>query len=101
MERAFVPSRSEGFDGAIQYELESSRGTRTWHVRVSGGRASAKPGAAREPLVTLRAAVPVFARLFARELNPAKALLEGDLVVEGDFEVASRVGYMFGEDAQW
>jgi putative sterol carrier protein len=101
MERSFVPDRAEGFEGAIQYELRSSRGTRTWHVRVRDGRASARPGAADDPSVTLRAGVPVFARLFARELNPAKALLEGDLEVEGDFQIASKVGYMFGEDAQW
>jgi putative sterol carrier protein len=101
MERAFVPARADGFEGAIQYELESSRGTRTWHVRIAGGRASARPGPADDAQVTLRAGLPVFARLFARELNPAKALLEGDLRVEGDFQVASKVGYMFGEDAQW
>jgi putative sterol carrier protein len=70
-------------------------------MRIADGRASARPGAAGDASVTLRAAVPVFARLFARELNPAKALLEGDLQVEGDFQVATKVGYMFGEDAQW
>jgi alkanesulfonate monooxygenase SsuD/methylene tetrahydromethanopterin reductase-like flavin-dependent oxidoreductase (luciferase family)/putative sterol carrier protein len=101
MERSFVPDRADGFEGAIQYELQSSRGTRTWHVRIRDGRASARPGAADDPRVTLRAGLPVFARLFARELNPAKALLEGELEVEGDFQVASKVGYMFGEDAQW
>ena len=101
MERSFVPERSDGFEGAIQYELESSRGTRRWHVRIADGRARAKPGAADDPRVTLRAPLPVFARIFAREANPAKLLLDGDLVVEGDFAVASRVGYMFGEDAQW
>ena len=101
MERSFVPERAEGFEGAIQYELESSRGTRKWHVRVADGRASARPGAADDPTVTLRASLPVFARIFAREASPAKALLEGDLVLEGDFQVASRVGYMFGEDSQW
>jgi alkanesulfonate monooxygenase SsuD/methylene tetrahydromethanopterin reductase-like flavin-dependent oxidoreductase (luciferase family) len=101
MERSFVPDRADGFEGAIQYELESSRGTRTWHVRVADGRASARPGAAGDARVTLRAPVPVFARIFAREVSPAKELLEGNLVVEGDFQVASKVGYMFGEDAQW
>ncbi|HEX8744656.1 MAG TPA: LLM class flavin-dependent oxidoreductase [Thermoleophilaceae bacterium] len=101
MERAFVPERSDGFEGAIQYEFRSRRGTRTWHMRIAGGRASARPGAAGDARVTLRADLPVFARLFARELNPAKALLEGDLQVEGDFQLASRVGYMFGEDSQW
>jgi alkanesulfonate monooxygenase SsuD/methylene tetrahydromethanopterin reductase-like flavin-dependent oxidoreductase (luciferase family)/putative sterol carrier protein len=99
MERAFVPERAEGFEGAIQYELESSRGTRRWHVEVIDGRAVARPGSARDPKVTLRAQVPVFARIFARELNPAQALLAGDLAVEGDFMVAGRIGYMFGEDS--
>jgi alkanesulfonate monooxygenase SsuD/methylene tetrahydromethanopterin reductase-like flavin-dependent oxidoreductase (luciferase family) len=101
MERSFVPERSDGFEGTIQYELESSRGTRTWHVRIAEGRASARPGDAGDALVTLRAPVPVFARIFAREVSPAKELLEGNLVVEGDFQIASKVGYMFGEDAQW
>jgi putative sterol carrier protein len=101
MERAFVPERSEGFEGAIQYELESRRGTRTWHLRVEIARAAARPGPADDPAVTLRAPVPVFARMFARERNPAQALLEGDLVVEGDFLVAGRIGYMFGEDSPW
>jgi len=101
MERAFMPERSEGFQGAIQYELESSRGTRVWHVRIEDGRAVARSGAASDPKVTLRAPVPLFARMFARETNPAKALLEGELVVEGDFLIAGRIGYMFGEDSPW
>jgi putative sterol carrier protein len=101
MERAFVPARSEGFAGEIQYELESSRGTRVWHVAIDDGRARARPGPANDPKVTLRGGVPVFARMFAREMNPAKALLDGDLVVEGDFLVAGRIGYMFGEDSPW
>ncbi|HEX8054888.1 MAG TPA: LLM class flavin-dependent oxidoreductase [Thermoleophilaceae bacterium] len=99
MERAFVPERAEGFEGAIQYELESQRGTRRWHVEIADGRAVARPGATSDPEVTLRAQVPVFARIFARELNPAQALLAGDLAVEGDFMVAGRIGYMFGEDS--
>ena len=101
MERAFMPARAEGFEGSIQYELESSRGTRTWHVEIDGRRARARPGPADEPKVTLRAGVPVFARIFAREQNPAQALLEGELQVRGDFLVAGRIGYMFGEDSPW
>jgi putative sterol carrier protein len=101
MERAFVPERAEGFEGAIQYELESERGTRRWYIEIDAGRARARPGAAHDPQVTLRAQVPVFARIFARELNPAQALLAGELTVEGDFMVAGRVGYMFGEESPY
>ncbi len=101
MERAFIPERAEGFKGEIQYELESPSGTRRWHLSVRDGRARARPGAATDPRLTLRAPLPVFARIFAREMNPAKAMLDGDLVLEGDLVVAGQVGYMFGEDSPW
>ena len=101
MERAFVPENSGGFRGAIQWELEGSRGQRTWHVSIDDGRARARPGAVDDPKVTMRMSVPMFARVLAREVDPAKAMLEGKLTVTGDFAVASRIGPMFGEDARW
>ena len=45
--------------------------------------------------------VPLFARVLAREVDPAKAMLEGTLTIEGDFNVAARLGEMFGEQARW
>ena len=45
--------------------------------------------------------MPVFARIAARELPPAKALMDGDFEVTGDFQVASRLGEMFGEPSPW
>ncbi|HKP89564.1 MAG TPA: LLM class flavin-dependent oxidoreductase [Thermoleophilaceae bacterium] len=101
MERAFVPENSGGFRGTIQWELEGSRGRKTWHVAVDDGRARARPGAVEDPKVTMRMSVPMFARVLAREVDPAKAMLEGRLSVTGDFAVASRIGPMFGEDARW
>jgi alkanesulfonate monooxygenase SsuD/methylene tetrahydromethanopterin reductase-like flavin-dependent oxidoreductase (luciferase family) len=101
MERAFVPANSGGFTGAIQWELEGSRGLRRWHVAIDDGHARARPGAATDPKVTMRMSVPLFARVLAREVDPARAMLEGELTVTGDFAVASRLGPMFGEDARW
>ena len=101
MARAFVPERSGGFQGSIQYELESSRGTKLWHLRIEDGHARAVPGRAGDPAVTLRTTVPTFARLLTRETNPAKLMLEGQLEVSGDFAVAGRMGEMFGEDSPW
>jgi len=43
----------------------------------------------------------VFARMAARELPPAKALLDGDLTVQGDFSTAEKLGEMFGEASPW
>jgi alkanesulfonate monooxygenase SsuD/methylene tetrahydromethanopterin reductase-like flavin-dependent oxidoreductase (luciferase family)/putative sterol carrier protein len=99
MERAFVPEKARGFSGEILYELRTSaHGARAWTVRIDGEAAAAEERAATDPAVTLRADVPVFVRIAAGELDPARAMLEGKLEIEGDFAVAGRLGEMFGAD---
>jgi putative sterol carrier protein len=69
-------------------------------VRIEdGNRAVAVPGRAAAPGVTFRTSVPTFARIASGEVHPAKAMLEGDLEVRGDFELAARLGEMFGQDS--
>ena len=46
--------------------------------------------------MTIRVCVPVFARLAAGEVNPAKAIIEGDMDLH-DLGVAARLGEMFGQ----
>ena len=103
MERAFVPEAAGGFDGAIQYVLESPvrGGTRGWAIVVHGDHAHAAPGRVDDARVTLRTTVPVFMRIAAGELNPAKAILDEDLLIEGDFQVAAKLGEMFGGESPW
>ena len=99
MERAYAPERSAGFQGEIQYELTSSRGTSTWTIAVNDGTAMAEERSAVEPAITIRAPVPVFLRMAARDLNTGTAMLEGDFEIEGDFAVFSRMSEMFGGPA--
>jgi alkanesulfonate monooxygenase SsuD/methylene tetrahydromethanopterin reductase-like flavin-dependent oxidoreductase (luciferase family)/putative sterol carrier protein len=100
MERAFLPEKANGFRGEIQYELTGSRnGNHEWVLRVEDNRATVAPGVASSPVVTFRMSVPVFARIAAQEIHPAKAMMEGRLQVEGNFEAASRLGEMFGADS--
>jgi putative sterol carrier protein len=100
MERAFVPAKANGFSGEFQYELTGRNGDREWFVRVEdGARVTAEPGRAADPGVTFRTSVPTFARIASGEVHPAKAMLEGDLEVRGDFELAARLGEMFGQDS--
>ena len=101
MERAFVPEKARGFKGSVQWELHGPRGTRTWHVRIRDGRAVASEGPAPDASVKMRMSVPVFARVLARELDPARAIMEGKLEIDGDFAVAAQIGPMFGEDERW
>jgi alkanesulfonate monooxygenase SsuD/methylene tetrahydromethanopterin reductase-like flavin-dependent oxidoreductase (luciferase family)/putative sterol carrier protein len=97
METAFDAEKAHGFSGEVMYDLRSSRGPRPWTVAIDASRAVAEQRAASDPTVTLRADVPVFVRIAAGELDPARAMLEGKLEVEGDFTVAARLGEMFGQ----
>jgi putative sterol carrier protein len=100
MEHSFVPEAAGSFEGEIQYELVGGRnGERDWVLRIGGGEAHAEPGRSESPKVTFRTSVPVFVRIAAGEVHPAKAMLEGDLEVSGDFEVATRLAEMFGQQS--
>jgi hypothetical protein len=96
MEQLFEPAKADGFTGEIQYELLSSKGVKKWVVRIDAGRAITRAGDARTPAAKLRMGIPLFVRVAARELHPAKAYREGRLEVTGNFEVAARVNVMFG-----
>src|SRR4051794_12159778 len=96
MEASFSPGAARGFSGEVFYDLRTTRGERRWTVTIDGTRAVAEQREAREPVVTLRADVPVFVRVAAGQLDPARAILEGKLEIEGDFTVAARLGEMFG-----
>jgi alkanesulfonate monooxygenase SsuD/methylene tetrahydromethanopterin reductase-like flavin-dependent oxidoreductase (luciferase family) len=99
MERAFVPAKADGFEGEILYELRGRDGARAWTVRVGGGRAAVRRGAGDDPALTFRTSVPNFVRMIAGQEFAPKLLLEGSLVVEGDYALAGRVAEMFGGDS--
>jgi hypothetical protein len=101
MARSFRPDRALGFRGDIEYDLHTSGGPRPWVISVDGSRATARPGRSADPALRIRTTVPVFARMVALELPPAKAWMEQQLQIEGDFQVASRLGEMFGQASPW
>jgi alkanesulfonate monooxygenase SsuD/methylene tetrahydromethanopterin reductase-like flavin-dependent oxidoreductase (luciferase family)/putative sterol carrier protein len=97
MAQRFRPDKAAGFAGDIQYELRANGAVRRWVVSIEGMRASARPGRASAPKLTITTDVADFLRIAAGELDPGKALLTGKMVLEGDFTVATRLGEMFGE----
>ena len=68
-------------------------------MAIDGDRATARPGPASAPALTLKLAVADFVRIAGRDLDPGKALLVGRLELEGDFALAARLGEMFGAPA--
>jgi putative sterol carrier protein len=66
-------------------------------ITIDGRTASARPGRSDDPKLTISTGVADFLRIAARQLDPGKALINGSMVLEGDFAVATRLGEMFGE----
>jgi alkanesulfonate monooxygenase SsuD/methylene tetrahydromethanopterin reductase-like flavin-dependent oxidoreductase (luciferase family)/putative sterol carrier protein len=99
MARRFIPERAAGFTGDVQYDLEPSGGgaARSWTVTIATDHATARPGPAPAPALTVKLATADFARLAGGDLDPVKAVLSGRLRLEGDFAVALKLGEMFGQ----
>ncbi|MER6948657.1 LLM class flavin-dependent oxidoreductase [Nonomuraea sp. NPDC000554] len=93
MARSFDPARAAGFRGLIEFRLGPRA---TWTVAISGDRARARPGHARNARLTLSMPAADLLRILAGTSNPAALLVSGRLKVTGDVALASRVPEMFG-----
>ena len=96
MERSFQPHKAIGFVGDIQYVLTGGDAERPWVVRIDGD-ISTGPGRSADPTVTLQMSGPTLARLVTRDLPPAQAFMEGRIEIDGDLQVAARMGEWFGQ----
>jgi alkanesulfonate monooxygenase SsuD/methylene tetrahydromethanopterin reductase-like flavin-dependent oxidoreductase (luciferase family)/putative sterol carrier protein len=101
MAKRFRPDKADGFEGEIQYRLQSDGAQRPWVVDIRGDSAQARAGEARDAKLTLSMSTADFLRVAARDLDPAKALMTGRLHLEGDFGVATKLGVMFGEPSPY
>ncbi|MDQ3988761.1 MAG: LLM class flavin-dependent oxidoreductase [Actinomycetota bacterium] len=97
MARSYDPALVPQFAGTVCYQLRPTRGEPiSWTIEVRNGRATARTGDAPAPAVLVRISVADFARLAVGSVTPLKLLLEDRIAIEGDPELASRIGEMFG-----
>src|SRR5829696_261279 len=101
MARRFRPDKAAGFEGEIVYELKTDGTKKPWTVDIRAGKATARPGPGRDPKLTVALATPDFVRLIARAADPGKLLMTGRLYMEGDFQVAAKLGEMFGQPSSF
>jgi hypothetical protein len=98
MTQAYRPDKSGGFTGELLYELRRADGAVVrWTVAIAPDGASARPGGATKPALTMKLGVADFVRMAGRDLDPGKALLTGRMDLEGDLALAARIGEMFGQ----
>jgi hypothetical protein len=98
MARGFRPDEAYGFRGEIGYEIVGAdgRSTEHWTLEVTGRRARAKPRRAHRPATTVRLRLPTLIKLAAAVVNPTEAMLNGEIAIAGDLELAGRLTGMFG-----
>lgn len=99
MAHAFEPGAAAGFQGALVYELgrpATGAAPVQWTIEVLDGHASALPGAAPEPKLTVRYQLSDFVRIAAGTLDAVMPLLKNRASFEGDFALAARLPEMFG-----
>ncbi|NKZ06607.1 LLM class flavin-dependent oxidoreductase [Actinomadura latina] len=92
MARAFDPSAAGGFTGELEFQLTRT----TWTLVIGENRARAHPGPASDPSLALIVKTADFLRILAGDANPATLLMDGDLELRGDFDLAPRLSEMFG-----
>jgi ubiquinone biosynthesis protein UbiJ len=98
MQHAFIPERSAGVRGIIQYEVHARRGIRHWLLRVADRRLKVERARAAEPSVLLRLQASTLARMAAGQTTAGAAAMQGKLHIEGDLKLAARLGEMLGRD---
>jgi alkanesulfonate monooxygenase SsuD/methylene tetrahydromethanopterin reductase-like flavin-dependent oxidoreductase (luciferase family)/putative sterol carrier protein len=94
MEKA-LEGRTNGFQGTVEYRLRGGRSEACWTLRIDATHAEARPGKAENPLLVFRTTLPLFARMAAGQMNPAHAILERKLEVEGDVKALARFSALF------
>jgi SCP-2 sterol transfer family len=97
--RSFDPGAAGGFQGALVYELArpaTGAPPVVWTVEVHGGDASARPGPAPDPQLTVRYRLSDFVRIAAGTIDAAVPLLQGRASFDGDLALAASLPEMFG-----
>jgi alkanesulfonate monooxygenase SsuD/methylene tetrahydromethanopterin reductase-like flavin-dependent oxidoreductase (luciferase family) len=96
MARAFDPAMAMGFAGEVEFRLRRAGEETSWTLQIGEDRARVRPGAADDPVVSIRTGAADFLRLVAGEAQPPALALDGRLDVVGDLAMAPRLGEMFG-----
>ena len=95
MKQAFVPEKAAGQSATVQWDVNASDGTHSWHVKVDNGTCEVAPGAAESPRVTLALALPDFLRFVAGQLDGMQAFMSGKLRLAGDMMFATTLQTWF------
>ncbi len=100
MKNAFLPNVAGEQSAVIQYDINAPGGTRSWQVKVAGGKCETTQGTSDTAAVTLAIALPDFLRLLSGELDGMTAFMSGKLLLTGDMMLATMMQSWFQRPGQ-
>lgn len=96
MASMYRPSKSGGFRGEIEYSLTTPHGKEVWTLTCGDTKATVRRGPSDDAKLRVSAGIADFIRVGTGDLSAPAALMSGRLEVKGDFQLAVRMGEMFG-----
>ncbi|MQY09176.1 SCP2 sterol-binding domain-containing protein [Actinomadura macrotermitis] len=87
----FAPAKAGRGHGAVQWDIATPDGPRTYHLVIADGRAEGGRGAPGRAKVTLGMTLPNLLKLCAGELNGVTAVMTGKIKVSGDMMFAAKM----------
>jgi putative sterol carrier protein len=91
----FDPSRLDGINATIQFDLSGDNGGLYW-VKMADGGAESGEGAIDTPSMTLKAAADDWANMVNGDLNPMQAFMTGKIKIQGDMALAMKLQALIG-----
>ena len=92
----FIPSKAEGLNATIQFNLTGDNGGLYW-LKIVNGTCEAGEGQAENPKMTLKAAADDWHAVSSGKLNAMQAFMSGKLKIEGDMGLAMKMQTMFAQ----
>lgn len=92
----FIPSKAEGLNTTIQFNLSGDNGGLFW-LKITNGSCEAGEGQAESPKMTLKAAADDWHAVSTGKLNAMQAFMSGKLKIEGDMGLAMKMQTIFAQ----
>lgn len=94
MASRFIPSKAEGVNAVIQFNLSGDNGGLYW-LKITDGTCEAGQGQADNPKMTLKASADDWFAVSTGKMGAMQAFMSGKIKIEGDMSMAMKLQTMF------
>jgi putative sterol carrier protein len=99
MPMGFRPEAAGDLKAEIQFDLSGEGGGKV-ALSISGGKCTVREGEALSPALTIISPADLWLKITRREIDPARALMDGLYEVKGDMNLLMKMGDLFRPPAK-